>query len=330
MNDLIYYKKSASIHKSISKQLIEKIIKVGISIKDLTFFIENEIKKKVKYNQSNPMNGGIPFPPMISVNNVIAHQTYKDEKYEINKTEDTKKYVLKKNDLIRFDYGVHVNGYITDSAFTYSCSNKYDDFLNVCKKITQKGIYLVKVDTFISEFGNEMDEYIHSKQFEINGKIYNCKIIKNLNGHNIKRYHTHGGQTLPCIKNNIEGKINNHTVYAVEPFICGLNDYAYSSNHISSYYINYDTENKNLNLNVSDKKLLFDIKKQYKFFDFCARYVYNDLQVHMNQLQNLINLNYIIPESSFIVKKKDVVSHFEHNVYVNEHKNIFLTKNKYY
>ena len=74
------------------------------------------------------MNGGIPFPPMISVNNVIAHQTYTDE---------TKKYMLK-NDLIRFDYGVHVNGYITDSAFTYSCSKKYDNFLDICKKITQK------------------------------------------------------------------------------------------------------------------------------------------------------------------------------------------------
>ena len=193
MNDLLYYKKSASIHKSISKQLIEKIIKVGISIKDLTFFIENEINKKVKYNQLNPMNGGIPFPPMISVNNVIAHQTYTDE---------TKKYMLKKNDLIRFDYGVHVNGYITDSAFTYSCSKKYDNFLDICKKITQKGISLVKVDKLISEFGDEMNEYINSKQFEYNGKIYNCKIIKNLNGHNIKRYHTHGGQTLPCIKNN--------------------------------------------------------------------------------------------------------------------------------
>ena len=87
MNDLIYYKKSSSIHKSISKQLIENIIKTGISIKNLTLFIENEIKKKVNYSNSNPMNGGIPFPPMISVNNVIAHQTYTDE---------TKKYMLKK------------------------------------------------------------------------------------------------------------------------------------------------------------------------------------------------------------------------------------------
>ena len=327
MNDLIFYKKSASIHKSISKKLIEKVIKTGISIKDLTLFIEKEIKRKVNYNNSNPMNGGIPFPPMISVNNVIAHQTYTNNANNTNET--TKEYVIKKNDLIRFDYGVHINGYITDSAFTYSCSNKYDDFLNVSKKITQKGISLVKVDTYISDFGELMDEYIHSKQFEYNGKIYNCKIIKNLNGHNIKRYHIHGGQTLPCIKNNINDKINNNTVYAVEPFICGLNDYAFSSNHSSSYHVIYDTiENKNLNLN--DKKLLFDLKKQYKFFDFCSRYVFDDLQIHMEQLQNLIAKHYILPESSFIVKKKDIVSHFEHNVYVNEHKNIFLTKNKYY
>ena len=253
MNDLIFYKKSASIHKSISKQLIEKVIKIGISIKDLTFFIEKEIKKKVKYNKSNPMNGGIPFPPMISVNNVIAHQTYTN-----NANETTKEYVIKKNDLIRFDYGVHVNGFITDSAFTYSCSNKYDDFLNVCKKITQKGISLVKVDTYISDFGELMDEYIHSKQFEYNGKNYNCKIIKNLNGHNIKRYHIHGGQRLPCIKNNINDKINNNTVYAVEPFICGLNDYAFSSNHSSSYHINYDNTG---NLSVNEKKLLFDLNE---------------------------------------------------------------------
>lgn len=321
MNDLIYYKKSALIHKSISKQLIENVIKTGISIKNLTLFIENEIKRKVNYIKSNPMNGGIPFPPMISVNNVVAHQTY---------TNNTKEYIIKKNDLIRFDYGVHVNGYITDSAFTYSCSNKYDDFLNVSKKITQKGISLVKVDTYISDFGELMDEYIHSKQFEYNGKIYNCKIIKNLNGHNIKRYHTHGGQTLPCIKNNINDKINNNTVYAVEPFICGLNDYAFKSDNNTSYYINYDKKNKNTDLKSENRKLLFDLKKQYKFFDFCIRYVYNDLQVHMNQLQNLITKHYIIPESSFIIERKDIVSHFEHNVYVNEHKNIFLTKNKYY
>ena len=329
MNDLIFYKKSASIHKSISKKLIEKVIKTGISIKDLTFFIEKEIKKKVKYNKLNPMNGGIPFPPMISVNNVIAHQTYTNDTNNTNET--TKEYVIKKNDLIRFDYGVHVNGFITDSAFTYSCSNKYDDFLNVSKKITQKGISLVKVDTNIMDFGELMDEYIHSKEFEFDGKIYNCKIIKNLNGHNIKRYHIHGGQRLPCIKNNFNEKIKNNTVYAVEPFICGLNDYSFKSKHITSYNINYDNSiNKNINININDKKLLYDIKKQYKFFDFCIRYVFNDFQFNMNQLQNLINKHYIIPESSFIVQKKDVVSHFEHNVYVNEHKNVFLTKNKYY
>ena len=318
-DNLQYYINSAKIHNFISKKLIENILNKNCTLEEIIFFIENTIKKKIKYNVDNPMDGGIPFPPMIGVNNVIAHQTLKD---------NSKKYKIKNNDIIRIDYGVHTNGYVIDSAFTYSLNNKYDDFFNISKKITRKAVSLCNVDKSIIDFGEEMDEYIHSKQFEYEGKIYNCKIIKNLNGHNIKRFHVHGGQKLPCIKNNISGKIKNNVVYALEPFISAENDYVYHSKDFSSYHVNYDKNNKYLNKN--DKKLLFDIKKQYKFFYFRDNYLYNDLNLHMKQLKNLIDKKYIVKESSFVVYKNPIISHFEHNVFVNENKNYFLTKNKYY
>lgn len=50
----------------------------------------------------------------------------------------------------------------------------------------------------------------------------------------------------------------------------------------------------------------------------------------MKQLKNLIDKKYIVKESSLVVYKNPIISHFEHNVFVNENKNYFLTKNKYY
>ena len=65
--------------------------------------IAESIESKIK-----GLGGSIAFPVNISINNIAAHYTP-----DIND-----ELVLKNEDLVKIDVGVHVDGYIADRAFT--------------------------------------------------------------------------------------------------------------------------------------------------------------------------------------------------------------------
>ena len=65
--------------------------------------------------QKEGLKRGQAFPTGCSLNNVAAHYTpnYGDET------------VLGQNDVCKIDFGVHVNGYLIDSAFTVAFEEKF-------------------------------------------------------------------------------------------------------------------------------------------------------------------------------------------------------------
>ena len=48
--------------------------------------------------------------------------------------------VLKKEDVLKVDFGVHVRGRILDSAFTMTFESTYDELLEAVKAATNTGI----------------------------------------------------------------------------------------------------------------------------------------------------------------------------------------------
>ena len=100
--------KAAKIHIKVGEYIRENI-KYGLSLKDIAIIIENKIKDEIKFDIKNPLDKGIAFPIGLSLNNCAAHYTPNYNETEI---------ILKEDDIIKIDYGVHIEGTIIDSAFT--------------------------------------------------------------------------------------------------------------------------------------------------------------------------------------------------------------------
>ena len=163
-NHLLCAIKASKIHKEITKDLKENnIIQPGKSLLEITNYIENQVKIKTNYNPLKPLERGMAFPCSLSVNEIVAHYTpaYKKEDY-----------IIKENDIIKVDFGVHEQGTIIDSALTFHFNEKYNEFIKISKDITNYGVSLCGPDAVLGDIGKNIEEYIQSKEVEIDGKIH--------------------------------------------------------------------------------------------------------------------------------------------------------------
>jgi methionyl aminopeptidase len=82
------------------------------------------------------LKAGMGFPTGLCLNNVAAHWTPNPGGKEV---------VLQYDDVLKVDFGVHVNGRIVDSAFTVAANPVYDNLLAAVKEATNTGL---KVNRF--------------------------------------------------------------------------------------------------------------------------------------------------------------------------------------
>lgn len=74
------------------------------------------------------------------------------------------------------------------------------------------------IDARMSDIGAAIQEVMESYEVEIGGKVFPVKAIRNITGHDILRYHIHGGKQIPFIKNNNRDKMEEGEVFAIETF----------------------------------------------------------------------------------------------------------------
>lgn len=118
------------------------------------------------------LDSGLAFPTGCSINHCAAH-------YTPNAGDNT---VLGTSDVVKIDYGVHVNGRIIDCAFTLTFDHKYDPLLEAVKAATNAGIREAGIDVRLCDIGETIEEVMTSHEIELNGKVYTVKPIRNLNG----------------------------------------------------------------------------------------------------------------------------------------------------
>jgi methionine aminopeptidase len=70
----------------------------------------------------------------------------------------------------------------------------------------------------MSDIGAAIQEVMESYEVEIAGKSVSVKAVRNITGHDILRYHIHGGKQIPFIKNNNRDRMEEGEVFAIETF----------------------------------------------------------------------------------------------------------------
>jgi len=181
--------KACNIAKEI-RELIKPKVQVGIKILDLIEEIEGEIIKR----------GALPsFPCNISINNIAAH--YTSPSFDETEIED--------GDIVKVDFGCHVDGAISDQAFTVCFNSELDNLVKASEEALQNVIDNIKPGAETNVLGGIAEDTI---------KQYGYLPINNLSGHQLERWVLHSDKTIPEIKLPYGEKIEEGEVYAMEVF----------------------------------------------------------------------------------------------------------------
>lgn len=327
LNDMI---NAGIIHNNVTKY-IKEIIEPNIKLIDLAQNIENKINELTKYNKKTPIIKGIAFPTGLSINNCVAHYT---PNYNSNK-------LLFYDDVIKIDYGVHINGSIIDSAFTYAFNNKYNNLLEASRTSTDIAIKLARPDMLLSEIGREIEENMLSYEIEIDNNIYQIKPVQSLCGHEINKYEIHGNKVIPNIyMKDYNKRINNDEFYAVETFATTGSGLTYEdSDNCSHYMINYINKFQKYEIPSNSYIMYKYIIKYFNTLAFTDRWLIGK-QLIKNNKKEILNENNInkylnnLNEKKIINKyppiydteQKSYSSQFEESIYVHEEYTQILSK----
>ena len=204
---MIYLKTEAEIDLiKVSAQLLGKAhaevascVKPGVTTGKLDAVAEEYIRE----------NGGIPsfkgfnkFPASlcISVNEVVVHGIPGG-------------YVLKEGDIVSIDCGVKLNGFHSDSAYTYpvgEVSKEVMNLLTATKKSLYKGIEQA-VDGFrVGDIGHAVQSYVEERGYTV---------VRELVGHGVGR-DLHESPEVPNYGKRGKGiRLREGMVLAIEPMI---------------------------------------------------------------------------------------------------------------
>ena len=304
--------KAASIHKKIKLELYDYIDNTK-TINDICLFIESRIKL---YSDKNEINNGIAFPVGLSLNNIAAHDT------PIPKIDSNK--LLQDTDVLKIDYGVHVDGSIIDSAFTWTKNEVYKPVLDASRESVDNIIKNIGVDMTISEIGNLSEEIVASYETEVNGIFKPVKIIGNLCGHSILPWKIHGGKLIQNVKNNDNTKIEENDILAIEVFTSNGNGTTILGRN-NSHFMPQESRQP---ITRRSQELNDIIKTNFKTLPFTQRYLekHSPIKYYNVCLDELYRKGYLSKHPPLIESDPtSITAQFEETIYVSSNKIINLS-----
>lgn len=236
------YLTAGEIAKRVKKDS-RKWVKEGEFLLDLCEKVEKRIEE---------LGGAPAFPCNICINEVAAHFT----------SPPGFSGRVPPEGLVKIDFGVHVDGYIVDTAFTIPLSPRDREIVEVAENSLLRVSEILKAGVKISQVGEIVERSARSRGF---------KVIRNLTGHEIGRFNLHTGLSIPNIKTFSVEKFRKDMVVAIEPFITSAdgsgevgeieNTYIYRFKHLS---IDYMGEFSNI---------VKRLHNSFKTLPFCERWV---------------------------------------------------------
>ncbi len=258
------YRQAAETHRQV-RQWARNTIKPGQSLLDIANGIEDSVRRLVGHDgltEGDSLIAGMGFPTGLNVDSTVAH-------YSPN---STCKAILRQDNVLKVDIGVHVGGRIVDSAFTMAFDPVYDNLLEAVKDATNTGVREAGIDMRLGELGGYIQETMESYECEINGTTYPIKPIRNLCGHTILPYSIHGTKSVPIVKSNDDTKMEEGDVFAIETFGSTGAGRCVEDGELSHYAMQGGDHRTDFGL-ASARSVLRAIKKNFGTIPFCRRYL---------------------------------------------------------
>ena len=283
------YQHAGKIAKEVREE-IRKIVKEGMPIIDICEKVEGLTREK----------GGKPaFPCNVSINEIAAHYT---------SPPDDKQTIPEKS-IVKVDIGVHVDGYIADTATTVCFNSEYEDMVNTAKEALEKAVELLQPGLSITRFGSEIQKTIKTRGY---------KPISNLTGHLIKRYIIHAGKSLPNVFNLSTSRIKEGEIYGVEPFVT-VTDAIGRVENLREKTIFRFQKNKSIKSNYA-KQILSYIKKNFLTLPFTERWLnkFASSSNYKSAFSELLSSKAVMGYPIFIEASRKPVAQAEYSILIEK------------
>jgi len=281
-----------------TREEIKGFVREGMPIIDICEKAEGLIRKK----------GGKPaFPCNVSINEIAAHFT----------SPPGDRRTVSERSLVKVDIGVHVDGYVTDTAVSVCFNPEYRSLVTTAEEALQKAIENVKPAVSTSHLGSIIEKTIKSR---------GLKPISNLTGHQVGRYLVHAGTSIPNVQQLFSSaKIKLGGVYAIEPFVT-FPDAVGKVEDSNEKTIFRFVKSRSMK-SPHAKQLLKHVEEQFKTLPFAERWLQGIVpkEHHREAFAELLSSRAIMAYSVFVEVSRKPVAQAEHTVLVVKDGCVVLT-----
>jgi len=251
--------------------------------------------------------GGKPaFPCNVSINEIAAHYT--------SPPNDNRR--IPRKSIVKVDIGVHVDGYLTDTAVTICFNPEYKSLVDTAEQALKTAINSIHPEMSTSKLGAIIEKTIKSHGF---------KPISNLTGHQVGRYLVHAGTSLPNVAQLSFSKIKLGEVYAIEPFVT-LPDAVGRVEDGEEATIFRFLKSKSLK-NPYAKQLLKHVEENFRTLPFAERWLQGIVPKghYREAFRELLSSKALMGYPIFVEVSRKPVAQAEHTVLIVEDGCVILT-----
>jgi len=177
---------------SAAREAGARLIVPGAPLRDVCEQIEHEITRR---------GGGLAFPVQSSRNEIAAHYCASPE--------DATVYL--EGDLAKLDLGVHVDGWVVDTALTVNVGNRPENrpFVEAARAALESAIATAGPGVAIRRVSEAIESTL---------RRYGMRPMQNLCGHGVARWTVHCPPAIPNTADGTSDRLAPDAVVAVEPF----------------------------------------------------------------------------------------------------------------
>jgi methionyl aminopeptidase len=285
-------RKAGTIAKEVKKYIKPKI-KEGANVYEIINTTEAKIEE---------LDGLCAFPVNLCTNNIAAHYT--------SPIKDDGTIILE-GDIVKIDLGVHIDGYIVDTAFTVNLSK--DKSLGNIVQATEVALdaakMMVKPKTNTRDIGKKIEDIVRG---------FNYNPIRELGGHQIERWTVHGKKQLPELGSQGGDVMEVGDIFSIEIFASTGEGSVHSTQYSYIYEINPYAGRVPLRRKTS-KQILGYINKNFKTLPFAERWLAKDFRLGVAfGLQELVQQGKLQAHYVLSEKKGAFVAQSEETIIITE------------
>jgi methionyl aminopeptidase len=176
----------------IARDILDKgagEVRIGASYLEVVEYVEDMVGNE---------GAGLAFPLNLSLNEAAAHDTASPGEARI----------FQKGDVVKLDLGVHLDGYIADTATTIDLGSN-SLLLEASDQALSRAIEYVRPGATTGQLGAAIQDEIESRGY---------RPVANLTGHGLARFIIHTPPNIPNIGGDGGAVLEEGMVFAIEPF----------------------------------------------------------------------------------------------------------------